>query len=110
MAHQDGALAGFAHDSEGLGEDGVEGGFFGGDALVGIFDALDGGGDALAKLGGLVAELLVLERLNGGLEVVNLLNGRHDALDGAFVAGAKGLTYNCIEQNGILRGALRAKY
>ena len=71
----DGALAGFADDGEGLGEDVVEGGLFGGDALVfGIFDAFEGGGDALAEFGGLGAELLVGERLDGGLEVVDLPN------------------------------------
>jgi len=51
VAHLDGALAGFTDDGEGFGQDVVEGGLFGGDALVfvfrDIFDAFDGGGDAL---------------------------------------------------------------
>ena len=98
----DGALAGFADDGEGFGEDVVEGGLFGGDALVlfrGVFDAFERGGDALAELGGLGAELLVGERLDGGLEVVDLLDERHEALDGAFVAGAKDFSYSFVEQN-----------
>ena len=37
VTHLDGALAGFADDGEGLGEDVVEGGLFGGDALVLVF-------------------------------------------------------------------------
>ena len=54
-----------------------------------VLDAFDGGGDALAELGGLGAEGLVGECLNGRLEVIDLLHDRHEALDGAFVAGAK---------------------
>ncbi len=103
VAHLDGALAGFADDGEGFGEDVVEGGFFGGDAFVfifrGVFDVLEGVGDALAELGGLGAQLFVGERLDGGLEVVNLLNGWHEALDGAFVAGAKDFSYEFVEQD-----------
>ncbi len=89
MTHLNGALAGFADDGEGLGKNGGEGGLFSSDALVGVFDDFDGGGDALPELGGLGAEGLVGECLNGRLEVVDLLHDRHEALDGAFVAGAK---------------------
>jgi hypothetical protein len=104
MAHLDGALAGFADDGEGFGEDVGEGLFFDGDALVlvfrGVLDAFERVGDALAELGGFVAELLVGEGLDGGLEVVDLFDDRHEALDGAFVTGAKDLSYSFIEQNG----------
>ncbi len=99
VAHLDGALAGFADDGEGFGEDVVEGGLFGGDALVGIFNAFDGGGDALAEFDGPGAEGLVGEGLHGGLEGVNLRDDGHEPLDGAFVAGAKDLSYSFVEQN-----------
>ena len=66
----------------------------------GVLDAFEGVGDALAELDGLVAELFVGEGLDGGLEVVDLLNDRHEALDGALVAGTKDLSYSFIEQNG----------
>ncbi len=93
VAHADGALSGFADDGEGFGEDSVEGGLFGGIALVGVFrgvgDVGDGVGDALTELGGLVAELLVGEGLDGRLESVNLRNDGLNALDSALVAGAK---------------------
>ena len=65
VAHADGALAGFADDGEGFGEDVVEGDLFGGDALVGILYVGDGVGDALPELDGLIAELVVRERLRG---------------------------------------------
>ena len=39
VAHPDGAFAGFADDGEGLGQDGVEGGFFGGDGARLLLDA-----------------------------------------------------------------------
>ena len=64
-----------------------------------VGDAFEGGGDALAEFGGLGAELLVGEDLNRRLEVVNLLDERHEALDGAFVAGAKDLSYDFVEQD-----------
>ena len=103
VAHADGALAGFADDGEGFGQDGVEGGLFGGDALVGVLWGVGmfamAAGDALAELGGLVAQLLVGERLDGRLERVDLRDGRHEALDGAFVTGAKDFCYDCVEQN-----------
>ena len=56
-------------------------------------------GDALAELDGLGAELLVGERLDGGLEGVDLRDDGHEALDGAFVTGAKDFGYDCVEQN-----------
>jgi hypothetical protein len=99
VTHLDGALAGFADDGEGFREDGVEGGLFGGDSLVGVVDPFEGSGDPLAELGGLGAQGLVGECLHGGLEVVNLPDERHEALDGAFVAGAKDLSYSFVEQN-----------
>lgn len=37
VTHSDGALAGLANNGEGLGQDGVEGLLFGGDALLFIF-------------------------------------------------------------------------
>ncbi len=93
-----GAPAGFADDGEGLGEDVVEGGLFGGDALVfvfrGVLDAFEGVGDALAELDGLGAELVVGERLDGGLEGVDLRDDGHEALDGALVAGTKDFSYS----------------
>ncbi len=93
VSHTDGTFAGFADDGESFGEDGVEGGFLGGVALVsvlrGVGDACDGVGDALTELGGLVTELRVRESLDGRLEGVNLRDYGLNALDGAFVAGAK---------------------
>ncbi len=83
VAHADGAAAGFADDGEGFGEDGVEGGLFGGvDGVEVVLGAIGGvellGGDgvgyALAEFGGLGAELVVGERLHGGLEGVDLLD------------------------------------
>ncbi len=98
VTHLHGAFAGFADDGEGLGHDGVEGGLFGGDALVCIFrsvlDTFNGVGDTLAELDGLGAELVVGERLNRGLERVNLRDNRHETLDGAFVAGTKDFSYS----------------
>ncbi len=99
VTHLDGAFAGFADNGKGFGQDVVEGLLFGGDALVGVRDAFEGGGDSLAEFGGLGAELFVGEHLNRRLEVVNLLNERHEALDGAFVAGAKDLSYDFVEQD-----------
>ena len=103
VTHAHGALAGFADYGEGLGEDGGEGGFFGGDAFVFVFrgvgDVFEGVGDALAEFGGFVAQLFVGERLDGGLEVINLPHGGHEALYGAFVAGSKDFRYGFVEQN-----------
>jgi hypothetical protein len=103
VAHLDSALAGFPDYGEGFGEDVVEGGLFGDYAFVfifrGVFDVLEGVDDTLAELGGLVAQLFIGERLRGGLEVDNLPDDRHEALDGAFVAGAKDLSYEFVEQN-----------
>ncbi len=92
VTHLDGALAGLADHGEGFGQDGGEGGLFSSNALVCVVDAFDGGGNAVAELGGLGAEGLVGECLNGRLEVVDLLHDRHEALDGAFVAGTKDLS------------------
>jgi len=93
VAHANGAFASFADDGEGFRQDGVECFLFGGDALVcilwGVGDVCDGCCYALAELGGLIAQSLVGERLNGRLERVNLRDGRLDALHGAFVTGAK---------------------
>ncbi len=91
-----GALAGLADDGEGLGQDGVEGCLFRGEsAFVGVgigrVDLLGGDGfcDALAELGGLGTELLVGERLRGGLESINLSDKRQNALYSAFVTCAE---------------------
>ena len=96
VPHLHGALAGLADDGEGFGEDGVESGLFGGAEgfdCVCIFgvDLLggDGVGDALAELGGFVAKVFVGERLDGRLKGINLRHDGLQALDGAFVAGAK---------------------
>ena len=43
---------------------------------------------------GLGAEMVVGERLNGGLKRVNLSDERHETLDGAFVAGTKDFSYS----------------
>jgi len=117
VTHLDGTLAGLADDGESLREDGVESGLFGGAGCfvrvivsrVDVFGC-DGGGDALTELGGFVAEVFVGERLDGRLEGINLRHEGLQALDGAFVAGAKDLSYEFVEQNGILRGALCPKY
>jgi hypothetical protein len=106
----DGAFAGFANDGEGFGEDVVESFFFGSDTLVCVLDAFEGGGDTLTELDSLGSESFVGERLDGWLEVVNLLNGRQKSLDGAFVTGTKDFGYCGVEQNGILRGTLCPMY
>ena len=88
VAHADDALAGFAHDGEGLGHEGVEGGFFGGVKLVRFslgVDALDGFGDAGAELDGFVAELLVGEGFDGRLERIDFIDDGDEAFDGAVV-------------------------
>ncbi|WP_325382250.1 hypothetical protein, partial [Edaphobacter sp.] len=54
---------------------------------------------------GLGAQLVVGERLDGGLKVIDLLNGWQKALYGAFVAGAEDFCKSFIEQTGVLRGA-----
>ena len=94
----DGAPAGLADDGEGLGKDVVEGGLLGGAGALGcaFFGGIDvfggdGRGDALAELAGLGAQLVVGERLNGGLQSIDLRDGGKQALDRAFVTGAKDL-------------------
>ena len=65
--------------------DGLQGLVF----LVGIFDGIDALANALAKFVGLGAELLVGELLHRRLERVDLLDQRRNALEFAFVTGAK---------------------
>ena len=105
VAHAYGAFAGFANDGEGLGQDGVEGLSFSAAKRSSAMStsrevAFRGLSDTLAELGGLGAKGLVGEALDGWLEVVNLLNDRHETLDSAFVAGAKDFCYEFVEQNG----------
>ena len=100
VAHLDGALAGFADDGEGFGEDGVEGGLFGGDALVGIFECLRwrrrcAGGIRRSWRGVGSSESAWM----AGSKALIWRDDRHEALDGAFVAGAKDLSYDFVEQN-----------
>ena len=98
VAHLHGAQAGLADDGEGLGKDLFEGGLLGGaGALGGVFfggiDVFggDGCGDALAELAGFGAQLIVGERLDGGLQGIDLRDGGKQALDRSFVTGAKNL-------------------
>ncbi len=121
VTHVDGAAGGFANDGEGLGHEVVEGGFFGGvdgvanlgrarfDWVGGDVDLRYGVSNALAELGGFGAELLVRERLDGGLEGVDGLDGGEEALDGAFVAGAEDLGEDFIEHGVILFRRGRAR-
>ena len=110
VAHLDGALAGFADDGEGFGEDVVEGGFFGGDARSSAsVDAFDGGGDALAEFGGLGAELLVGERLDGGLEVVDLPTIGIRRLTARSLLVPEDFSDDFVEQNCVLRAHFSAQ-
>ena len=122
VAHADGAAAGLANDGEGLWKERVQSFFFGRVDRVGDFGraGLDGVGgdgdvragvvDANAELGGLLAKLVIREGLDGGLEGVDLSNGRHQALDGAFVGGAEDFGDGCVEHWGSFCGsAARAR-
>ena len=104
VAHADGAAAGLADDGEGFGHEGVEGGLFSGLEGFGVgfgVDAFDGGGYTLAELGGLVAELLVGEGLDGGFERVDLLDDGHETLDGALVGGAEDFGDDGVDHEGM---------
>ena len=59
--------------------------------FVGVFDRVHALVNALAKFVGLGPELLVRELLHLGLERVDALHQRHQALDFALIAGAKNL-------------------
>ncbi len=97
VAHADGAAAGLANDGEGFGHEGVEGGLFGGVDGVEATGTASWGrrwpcagiGDACAELEGFVAELVVGEGFDGGLEGVDLGDDGEQALDGALVGGAE---------------------
>ncbi len=111
VAHLHGTQASLADDGEGLGKDLFERGLLGGaGALGGVFlggiDVFggDGRGDALAELIGFGAQLLVGERLNGGLQSIDLRDGGKKALDRPFVTGAKDLCEDVVEQTGCPSG------
>ena len=55
VAHADGALAGFADDGEGFGQNLVQYGLFFRDPFFGVVDAFQAGGDAGTELQGLGA-------------------------------------------------------
>jgi hypothetical protein len=63
----------------------------------------------LAELNGFGAQLVVGERLDRGLEVIDLLNGWQKALYSALVAGAKDFCESFIEQTSVLRGTFSPK-
>ncbi len=98
VAHADGAHAGLADDGEGLGKDGVERGFLGGRGCA--RRRLHPWGRSSRRrrsrrcAGGTRRSwrgVLIGERLDCGLERVDLRDGGQQALDGAFVAGSEDL-------------------
>ena len=91
MAHVDDALAGFADDGEGLGEEFVERGLFGGDDLFFVGQAFELGLDAGLEVLGLGAKFFIGKLLQLRLEGADGLDAREQALHGAFVAGAEDL-------------------
>ena len=108
VAHLDGALAGLADDGEGFGEDVVEGGLFGGvDARRRRLRSVAGssfrrrrrrrcaGGIRRSWRGAASSESAWM----AGSRALICATMRHEALDGAFVAGAKDLSYDFVEQN-----------
>ena len=106
VAHADCSLAGLSDEGKSLGKNLVEGCFFSSVDAVEVFlrsiGQVEFGADsvnALTEFGCFVAKSFVGERLNGGLEVINLLYGRHEALDSALVAGAKDFCDSFVEQN-----------
>ena len=111
VAHADGALAGFADDGKGLGEDFVEGGFFGGvdggAVFVGAVSGVEvrpGGFDAGLEFGGFASEFVVGEGGGGGVEGVDLLDGGEEALDGALVGGAEDFGDDGVEHGWVSLG------
>ena len=72
--------------------------------LFGVAEAFDRAGDAGLEFVGLGGELVIGELLHRLVVGIDLREDREQALDGAFIAGAKDLGECVIEQNENLSG------
>ena len=109
MAHVDDALAGLADEGEGLGEDFVERGLFGGDDLFFVSQAFELGLDAGFEILGFGAKLFIGELLQLRLEGADGLDAREQALHGAIIAGAEDLCECFLDHVGTSLGCIRGR-